>query len=340
MMSTMHLGYKKTVIVLYPRLDVPFKKFDGTVPDARGAIEPIRVHWQRFIEQVVREHIRRGDTVIEIERPLWQFTPEFLGEIVKDTDTPYLVYIPHHTEKTFPINLPNVSPRYYMQTVFPHCFTVDPKGWGPSMSSYPFEVSPDLLDISDMMHRLAPFYARIQRNVSKFPQSWSNRTHFPSSYDLFVCQIPHDQSIQLHSKVSVEAALKTTLEWARENGRHILVRGHVINPGSMEKLRALTHDYPEVSTWEDGYTCSIHEVIARAESVITVNSGAGIEAILHNKPVVAFGRAEYDTVSVTLDRLLEPISLDLQKSLYQLWLSSYLDHLYDTTSGVTFGRLQ
>lgn len=41
-------------------------------------------------------------------------------------------------------------------------------------------------------------------------------------------------------------------------------------------------------------TASIHDVIARAAVVATVNSGVGLEALLHEKPVVVSGEAEYN----------------------------------------------
>ena len=42
---------------------------------------------------------------------------------------------------------------------------------------------------------------------------------------------------------------------------------------------------------------SIHRLIARAQAVITVNSGVGSEAMLHGKPIYCCGAADYDAIA-------------------------------------------
>ena len=52
--------------------------------------------------------------------------------------------------------------------------------------------------------------------------------------------------------------------------------------------------YTGQCAWSD---LSIHDLIAAAEIVVTVNSGVGMETVLHQKPVYAFGRANYSEIS-------------------------------------------
>ena len=42
------------VLILSPRLDVTFK--EGPVPDQRGPIPPIRIHYKNFIESLEKSH--------------------------------------------------------------------------------------------------------------------------------------------------------------------------------------------------------------------------------------------------------------------------------------------
>ena len=56
--------------------------------------------------------------------------------------------------------------------------------------------------------------------------------------------------------------------------------------------------------WSDA---SIHDLINHAKAVYTINSGVGFEAMFYNKPIVTFGRIEYDAVTIhaSLDNLSE-----------------------------------
>jgi hypothetical protein len=47
------------ITVLFPRLDVMFKK--GPVPEQRGSIPPIRLHWQQFAQTLINHHRLKGD---------------------------------------------------------------------------------------------------------------------------------------------------------------------------------------------------------------------------------------------------------------------------------------
>jgi hypothetical protein len=73
---------------------------------------------------------------------------------------------------------------------------------------------------------------------------------------------------------------------------------------------------------------SIHELIRGAEGVVTVNSGVGAEALLHAKPVITTGSADYSAATriarnrAELDAALEHVSelplelIDLKRFLW------------------------
>jgi hypothetical protein len=277
------------VVILAPRLDVPFKNF-GPVSEERGPITPLRQHWANIINVIKSGHEAGGDQVTVIEKPLWQFTP--------DDATGDANYVPHKNPKNF---VPKELTFYYMQTVFPEYFTIDTKGWGVDCSFFPLQPidHPD----QETTERISKFVDdRISNNTSKFDQPDAGYK-YTGDFDIFFpCQIPDDEVILNNSDHSVEDALDATLSYASKCGMSVLVKGHPANPGKMGELKKVWEKYAQHSIgtliWADDI--SVHEAIRHSKATFLVNSGVGIEAIMHGKPVYHFGRSEYDEVSYKL----------------------------------------
>ena len=318
------------VAILFPRLDVTFK--EGPVPEGRGAIPPIRVHWQNVGDRILQAHRKKGDWVQYIEKPLWQFTPEFVESLDAD-----IVYIPHKSTDTFPVKGKEV--RYYMQSVFPFQFYIDSKGFAGGASRYPFDFDKD--------REIAPgsFYAQMQARAltgeSKFEQPPISEITIKSDapYVLFLCQIPHDETIKYHSDVSVWDALDATLKATKELNMPLVVKGHPVNPGSMAPLHSLCKLYKHVY-WFDNI--NIHDLIPQAHAVVVVNSGTGMETLLHKRPIVTFGRCEYDCVSnkATADNIVDVLrSPVFNEKEVRAFFESWYEWTYDTRSSKSFERL-
>lgn len=276
------------VLILKPRMDVMFKQ--SMITSVRTPIPPIRLHWLNFISNCEKGHKRRGDDVAVIELPLWQFKPKMVEEIKPD-----IVYVPHKESHNFPIK--NCEVRYFMQTVFPWRFYVDSKGFAGGSTLYPMNI--------DDGNEHGPWFEKLRTYAlsgkSKFDQPKSGWTS-NEPYVLFPCQIPHDETIKHHSNVTVEQALEKTCEVTKELGIKLIVKGHPINPGSMENLKNIATKYGHTE-WIDNV--SIHDLLKFSKLVVVVNSGTGMEALLHNKPVVTFGRCEYDVVTMKADLISE-----------------------------------
>jgi hypothetical protein len=140
-----------------PRLDVAFKK--GPVPEARGPVAPIRVHWIKFLESLRDRHVELGHEVRVIEVPLWQITTDFVKDTSQMADR---IYIPHKMRENWWLD---ERVHYYMQMVIPNIFSLDNKGWCATASSYP--IRPDGDADSGVYEMLR---ARIKGNISKFDQ--------------------------------------------------------------------------------------------------------------------------------------------------------------------------
>ena len=337
------------VDIYMPRLDVAFKK--GPVPEARGPIAPIRVHWIRFLELLRDRHKDLGHEVRVIEVPLWQITTDFVQDTSQMADR---IYIPHKMRENWWLD---ERVHYYMQMVIPNIFSIDNKGWCATASSYPIHPTGDANSgIYEMLR------ARIKNNISKFDQPEYKETNLEPGYVLFPCQLPHDETIKYHSDVEVADALRATMTWVRnfnyycpDRKRKVIIKGHPVNPGAMISLRQVYGDMMNEmdsadAEWIDDM--SIHQLIAGAKVVVTVNSGVGLEAILHGKSVFTFGRADYDTVSVICPESLmntEQMSAALENSyrdlndedvyIYKKFIDAWYNTHYDHENPRTFEKI-
>ena len=319
--------------ILFPRLDVTFK--EGPVPEGRGPIEPIRLYWQQMGDRILQAHRKKGDWIQFIEKPLWQFTSEFVESLDAD-----IVYVPHKSSDTFPIaDICKTEVRYYMQTVFPWQFYIDSKGFAGGASRYPFDFD------MDREIPLGSFYAQMQIRAltgeSKFKQPPVGKIAIEADgpFVLFLCQIPHDETIKYHSDVSVWDALDATLKATKELNMPLVVKGHPVNPGSMIPLNSLCKLYKHVH-WVDN--ASIHDLIPRAHAVVVVNSGTGMETLLHKRPIVTFGRCEYDCVSnkATTDNIVDILKdPKFDEKAVRAFFESWYEWTFDTRSSKSFERL-
>jgi len=310
----------KRVLILKPRLDVMFKQ--GPVPQTRGPIDPIRTHWENFIEGTRSEHERRGDSVYVLELPNWQFTPDLVCDLKPD-----IVYIPHKESHSFPIpEAENIDVRYYMQTVFPWRFYVDPLGFAGGSS-----VDPEsLVENGSLDSSFADLRKYSLEGGTKFEQPQSRSLKLDNEFVFFPCQIPHDETIKYHSDVTVPEALEMTIDVCRELGLQVIVKGHPVNPGSMEPLKKITSQ-SETAIWMENI--NIHDILPKAKAVVMVNSGTGMESLLHHRPVIMFGRAEYSCVAHQIrnrddlrDKLLNgTFDLDRVRKFYSGWCKWTID---------------
>lgn len=317
----------KKILLLAPRLDVTFK--EGSVPTERGPIAPIREHWKRFIDGIVKEYCGRKSTFVVSELPLWQFSPELVNEL-----NPDIVFIPHKESHNFKVNCANAY--YYMQTTFPWFFSIDKKGWAGGSSVYPFEIQTE--NASNDPSVFLSLKKRANNNFSKFDQPQERNIALPDQYVFFPCQIPHDETIKYHSEVSVEKALEDTCKATKELGISLVVKGHPVNPGSMMGLKDITKNYNHV-IWHDNV--SIHQLIPQAKAVVVVNSGVGMESLLHKIPVITLGRSEYDCVTnKVVNTLAETIqSAKFNEDKVYRFFNAWSSWCYDSTKPLDYCKL-
>lgn len=320
------------ILLLAPRLDVNFKYNAAikSLPEKIGPPLPGKELWANFRKKFETEYKSRSDVELSVlELALWQFTPKAIRDLEYDS-----VFVPHKEFHNFSIKDRQVY--YYMQTTFPWIFSVDTKGWAAGASVYPYS---KLLTGSTDSTIFDFLKDRALTNQSKFAQPDYKDVKLPENFLLFACQIPHDETIKFHSSIGVGKALIYTCEATKDLGIPLVVKGHPMNPTSMIGLKNSLVNYKHV-TWVDNV--SIHQLISLSRSVVVVNSGVGMESLLHGKPVVTFGSAEYDCVTnhATKDNIKDVLqNLIYDKAKVIDFFDAWYRWSYDTNSSESFKKL-
>lgn len=327
---------KRRVLILKPRLDLPFKRFGLKV--AGKQIEPIRVHWQNFVDKLHEYHVMRHDKVVIVEEERWKF-----NNLLIDYYAPDIAYIPHTDKKTFMGQDENDVCRYYMQTVFPWLFTIDKEGWGGNASHAKagWEVAPD----EDRTFNL--FRERAYRGESKFEQPTGNFVNNIGDYIFVPLQLPHDETIRYHSNLKVITWAVKLMDWTYENRINLVFKNHPANPGSLEDVRQFSKRMD--NCYFIDHEVNIHSLFKQAKAVYVINSGSAKEAMLHDVPIVRFGRADYNFAVVEgdikdLDRTWQKVlnlSTDTMKENYRTFYNWFINRIcYDSTNIGSFLKLR
>jgi hypothetical protein len=272
------------VLIVQPRLDLMFKK---GLSRGGGVHNDLRDNWRKFTEKLMRMYAAGFDdsetTYVTrvIEVPSYQITPELVDAYEAD-----VALIPHKEWVRFSANTECL---FYMQTVFPHLFTVDTHGWGggSEYSSYPMEQYETHAAYDKYQQRKA-------NNTSKIPQPVYQNIKLPKDYIFVPLQLPHDETIKYHSAITVEEFVESLCVWAKNNPtENIVFKGHPANIASMEPLVNImkSHALHNVTYVTN---VSIHQLFEKAKAVFVINSGTAIEAMLYNLPILRFGRADYN----------------------------------------------
>ena len=322
----------KKVLLLYPRLDVNFGGIKGQKVrvDKKLINDSNRILWKKFLDNLIEVYNKRSDVDLEVlEMPLFEFTPKLV-----ESKKPDIVFVPHKESHQFKVR--DIPTYYYMQTAMRWMFSIDSKGWAGGASVYPFNsIFNDNIDSK----AFEMFRERALTNESKIAQPSFRELNLPENFVLFACQVPTDQTIKFHSKVDVGKALMYTLQTTQRLNIPLVVKPHPSRQDTQVFLKNAVSNFKH-AIWLPN--ASIHQLIQMSKCLVVVNSGTGMEALLHKKPVVTFGKAEYDCVANpatrdTLDHVLNNLTYD-QQNVYKFF-DSWYNWCYDTDNIETFNKL-
>jgi len=254
-----------------------------------------------------------------MQLPAWEIRRSLVDQLGAS-----LVLVPHRCVHDFE---PGETPvMFYMQEYFRWMFVLDPRGWSAASTVYPVT---DERMRARKAHGASAFghYRQLLSRgemTSKFkqPESRGAAVDLPSSRAagllgrlfrpapsrtpqlepaadrtrsvFFPLQIRHDQSIRYFCDYAFDEVLAAVVAWGERRQVVINLKGHPANPKLMKEYLAR---YPETRwlRWRDE---NVHDLVRDCDATFVVNSGVGFEALLHGKPVVMFGRAEYDCVAI------------------------------------------
>ena len=325
-MSNIDLDYNH--IILKPRLDLPFKMFGLSM---RNEVkEPIRDHWNNFVDRMIEIFEDPDIKTLVIEMPNWMHNNKILNYLNDNT----VVYVPHGDAGSW---MGDSRTKYYMQTVFPWLFTVDPSGYaGSSQYQHGFydkgAYSTDCFDeLSEYVRQGGTKFGHLQ------PEKGFMHDELLKEEFIFVpLQLPHDSVIRNHSPISCEEFVKGLCEWADKEGNpQVVFKGHPVNAESMLPLMKIIEQYDNVLFLTD---CHIHEMIEKSKATYVINSGTGQEAMLLDKTVVAFGNCDYQKAVISgnineLDQAWQTVNITdqkVQQETYRRWYYWFGNTVFDS----------
>jgi capsule polysaccharide modification protein KpsS len=139
--------------------------------------------------------------------------------------------------------------------------------------------------------------------------------------------------------VEVGKALIYTCLATEKLGLPLVVKAHPKRPDLMKGLYLSIQKFKHM-TWVS--KVSVHQLIEKSRCVVTVNSGAGMEALFHKKPVITFGSAEYDCVTIpatkdTIEQAILEAGYDEERVIK--FFDSWYRWCYDVSDSSTFTKL-
>ncbi|WP_445011800.1 capsular polysaccharide export protein, LipB/KpsS family [Vreelandella stevensii] len=147
----------------------------------------------------------------------------------------------------------------------------------------------ELDDFSDFLKK-----KYIDSNLSKYSQV-SLASEIPSNKYVFVAlQVLNDEVAKL-ARCSQADMLAKVVQHYSDSSYDVVIKRHPMCKSV--KVSALLEELgkQEHVIISNG---SVHELLAKSEVVYTINSGVGLEALIHDKPVVVFGSADYQCAAI------------------------------------------
>lgn len=189
------------------------------------------------------------------------------------------------------------------------------------------------------MEKTVDFY--IENNISKYTQSKaSSNFDLTMDYVFIPMQVTTDIVSSL-AHINGISLLSIVADFYSGTGMKVLVKRHpYCKSMTMQNLISKLSDAGKIIVVDS----SVHELIKGAKAVITVNSGVGLEAILHGKKVIATGVSEYQYALVSNpkneDELYDALShldqLVVEQSKRESFLTYYVNdyslHAHDAVA--------
>ena len=235
----------------------------------------------------------------------------------KYTNKDSTVIISYHTIGE---NLANIY--RYKESYLKDYITFDTDGFSGWHSSCKIDLQKELKNIN--LKKAKKFYDKLYskyvvNNISKYKQSSKCDIKLPKRFVFFPMQVTTDVVSRL-SNITQNEAIKILLKKAKKDNFKILIKKH---PKSNDVFLHSWLDRLEKEKKIILYDGSIHKAISKSIGVLVSNSAVGFEALIHLKPIVSFGKSEYQDLTYDIkdfDKIYKKVSTkkanDIKQFLY------------------------
>lgn len=211
----------------------------------------------------------------------------------------------------------------------PGYFTIDAEGYAgwssiASLESLPREV--EKADFATLQENLKILHQEtIEVNRSKYRQPERGAAApLPDSFIFVPLQVP-DDAVQQLAHIPLDGLINAMVAYARRTGERVIFKRHPsCTSRSIERLIRRAVRTSGVGLVE----ASIHDILPKAKAVVTVNSGVGLEALIHQKPVIVTGRADYGYACAQVSSVQELHHCLQNLSFNSIWQERILRFLY------------
>lgn len=170
-----------------------------------------------------------------------------------------------------------------------------------------------------------PFFRRLRKRlvsarVSRYPQAEAVE-HLPEGAVAVFLQSEAHRDVEESCYLDREAMVETVIE---ATSGPVVIKPHPrdVDAGTRAWLDRLAARCDRVCVSE----ANIHDILAVAERVVTINSAVGVEAYLHRKPVVLCGQSDFHHIArVARSRaeLAEAVGTPVRKRPYDKYVYWY-----------------
>ena len=211
------------------------------------------------------------------------------------------IYLSYHSSS--PKKHPNVWHVHTSGSV--GYFSVDPLGYSSfsdvAKSSHYFEDS-QKVDLN-VATEWFEFYSKkyIEEDMSRLYQSNYSSLDLNEPYVFIAGQLSYDSVIKQHSNVNGQQYYNKIAETFGDKGYKVVFKHHPATYISGKSNQFYVPKHPSVIETK----ASIHSAIKNAAAVFVMNSGVGLEALLHKKHVFTGGNCDYKWVTNQIKNLNE-----------------------------------
>jgi hypothetical protein len=248
-------------------------------PQFNSRVVPtVRLFYLQLFNYLIKQHIDYSIYPIV----------DSISNIIRPQETDYDYVLKYHTvesnQKVINIKISYLPDFFYFDKT-------GYSGWSEiANDKFPFE---DLSLDSTVSEFSKLIQKYVKGNISKYKQkARMQNINFSRPFIFFPTQVENDAVTKL-SYIPVYDLIRFCSEIIPRLGYDLVIKRHPCCNSERigNLLKSVQNDHIHIVEY------SIHDIIEQSLAVVVINSGVGIESLLHLKPVISFGHSDYHWVT-------------------------------------------